>query len=62
MAILRKVSSLSKLPTFGLLLLPPFCTDFADEEDVRGWLPGTGDIALTGTVGGGPGSAAGDLL
>jgi hypothetical protein len=51
---------------FGLaltfcLLLPPFASDFAEDDDVRGWLPGPGDIDRAGTVGGGPGSAAGDL-
>ena len=41
-------------------LLLPFGTDFPDAEDVRGWAPGPGDIERAGTLGGGPGSAAGD--
>ncbi len=46
--------------TFCLRL--PFCCSFAVEDDVRGWTPGPfGDIDRAGTVGGGPGSAAGDL-
>lgn len=43
------------------LLLPPFAMDFEEDDDIRGWLPGLGDMVRAGTVGGGPGSAAGDL-
>lgn len=46
--------------TFCLLLVLPICTDFADEDDVRGWGPPPGDIERAGTVGGSPGSATGD--
>lgn len=49
------------IPTFGLLLPPVLCADLLEEEDVRGCVPGPGDIVLADTVGGGPGSAPGDL-
>jgi hypothetical protein len=48
-------------PTFCLLVLPPVAADFEEAVDARGCTV-PGDIALAGTVGGGPGSAAGDLL
>lgn len=34
--------------------------DLEEDDDIRGWLPGPGDMVRAGTVGG-PGSAAGDL-
>lgn len=42
-------------------LLPPFGSDLADAVEARSCGPGPGDIARGGTLGGGPGSAAGDL-
>lgn len=48
--------------TLGLLLALPFCIDFPDAFDALGWgILAGGEIDLAGTVGGGPGSATGDL-
>ena len=46
--------------TFGLRLLP--FERFLVPGFGLDWEPGPGDIARAGTLGGGPGSAAGDLL
>ncbi len=51
---------LAYAPLLTFCLLLPFGTIFVEEEDVLGWLPGPGDIDRAGTLGGGPGSAAGD--
>jgi hypothetical protein len=51
---------LAYAPRLTFCLLLPFGTVFAEEEEVLGWLPGPGDIDRAGTLGGGPGSAAGD--
>lgn len=45
--------------TFCLLLPLPLGA-FLPADEVRGCDPGPGDITRAGTVGGGPGSAAGD--
>lgn len=46
--------------TFCLRFKLPFAVDEADDADARGCDPRAGDIDLAGTVGGGPGSAAGE--